>query len=318
MLPPSRQSFLLWIFLTSISAAASHDNLTSISGAASHDNSHYYHGLREHHHLHDRQDYQRKLQTGRGRCATGKDNTSKSKQAWENWLGDSTCNAEDCPALNGRQTNANIRVIWHNICKSDGSACSTDIMINSAVSVLNSAFGGTGFSFSRSSTVTTNNDSFWSATSGTSAERSMKSSLRQGGCDTLNIYSTGQTSSLGWATFPSNCAGSTSSDGVVIDYQTSPGGNNSPYNDGDTLVHEVGHWLGLYHTFQGGCSGDGDFVADTPAESSPDYNCQRGRDTCSGGGIDDVTNYMNYGDDACLDHFTTLVSRLLWRRILYC
>ncbi|KAI8300858.1 Extracellular metalloprotease [Colletotrichum sp. SAR11_240] len=83
-------------------------------------------------------------------------------------------------------------------------------------------------------------------------------------------------------------------------------GTYEEYSLGHTATHEIGHWLGLFHTFQGyACSGDGDSVDDTPYEAEESYGCQIGRDTCpNSAGTDSVTNYMNYSDDECFTGFS--------------
>jgi hypothetical protein len=82
--------------------------------------------------------------------------------------------------------------------------------------------------------------------------------------------------------------------------------NDNPYNLGATLVHEVGHWLGLEHTFEGGCSQTNDGVGDTPAIREPTSGCPLSRrDTCPNmPGADQFENYMDYSDDRCMNLFT--------------
>ena len=118
---------------------------------------------------------------------------------------------------------------------------------------------------------------------------------------------------LGYATFP---GGSTTVDGVVCSFSTVPGGvtntggSAAPYNGGRTATHEVGHWLNLYHTFQGGCARNattgGDLVSDTPADKAATYGCPTNSpNTCNTEKEPDMTvNFMDYTDDACMVMFS--------------
>jgi hypothetical protein len=208
-----------------------------------------------------------------------------------------------------------VPVYWHVINKGTGIS-NGDIplsQINSSITVMNQSYGGgtggavTIFQFNLVSVDRTTNTTWFNAGPGTSAETQMKNALRQGGANALNVYSNSGAGYLGWATFPWNYASAPSKDGVVIYYASVPGGTAVPYNEGDTLVHEAGHWLGLYHTFQGGCSQQGDLVADTPAERDAAFGCPVGRDTCKGRnfpGLDPIRNFMDYTDDPCMFEFT--------------
>lgn len=212
-------------------------------------------------------------------------------------------------------TGGTINVYFHVI--SSGTSVSqgniSDQMINDQMAVLNAAYAPWGWQFNRVQTIRTVNSTWFSGCYDSATESQMKNSLRQGTADDLNIYSCNPTGGiLGWATFPANYASNPKRDGVVLLHSSLPGGSAAPYNEGDTATHEVGHWMGLYHTFQGGCSRNatsgGDLVADTPAERSPAYGCPVGRDSCTGSrfpGIDPINNFMDYTDDYCMFQFSS-------------
>ena len=202
-----------------------------------------------------------------------------------------------------------VHVIQENSTRAGGNI--PDSLITAQMSVLNDSFNGgavggaaTQFQFGTPTINRVINPSWYPIIYGSQAERQMKSALRQGGKGTLNIY-LGELSDdlLGWATFPQRKL--SSFDGVVALSESLPGGTAAPYDEGDTITHEVGHWLGLYHTFEGGCGGQGDRVSDTPAEQSPAFGCPTGRNTCvNSPGVDPINNFMDYTDDSCMFEFT--------------
>lgn len=119
---------------------------------------------------------------------------------------------------------------------------------------------------------------------------------------------------LGYASIPQSGGVGTSTDGVHILYaafgDNVPGG--APYHLGRTTTHEVGHYLGLYHTFQSGCGtvtapgcySTGDRICDTNAESAPYFGCNTSIPSTCGDGLDPTSNYMDYTQDACMNRFT--------------
>lgn len=185
-----------------------------------------------------------------------------------------------------------------------------DSQIHDQVKVLNQDYNSAGISFNLVNiSRVQSEDMFLRVAPDSEQEVGLKKVFRHGNASALNVYTVGLAEGdgqglLGYATFPMDFAEKPLNDGVVLLYSTMPGSSQPKYNMGRTLVHESGHWMGLYHTFQGGCTGAGDEVDDTAPEESAAYGCPEKRDTCPGGGPDPIHNFMDYTDDSCMTGFT--------------
>jgi hypothetical protein len=220
------------------------------------------------------------------------------------------------------QAGGQIGVYFH-VIYNGGEGNVSDADLDAQILVLNRNYAGkdyngntvsgaanTGYTFVKVGTDRTNNRQWFKMVPGNRAETQAKNALAVSPGNTLNIYTCkpGQ-NLLGWAVFPNGSQAGTNMDGVVIHYGSLPNGYLSPYNLGGTATHEVGHYLGLYHTFQGGCdtgscSTTGDNVCDTPAQSTATSGCPSGKDTCPAAGLDPIHNYMDYSTDICYTNFT--------------
>jgi hypothetical protein len=205
-----------------------------------------------------------------------------------------------------------VPVYFHVI--TDGSLGNvSDADVRNQMRVLNTGFSGgaggaaTGFSFVLAG-ITRTDDPVWYRLQSGGAEHEMKKALKVGGDGTLNVYASSAGGYLGYAYLPEiTDTAQRYLDGIVIDWETMVGVSDTwagVADEGDTLVHEAGHWLNLEHTFFGQCNKTGDFVDDTPPQKWASSGCPIGNDTCPAPGLDPVTNYMDYSDDSCMFQFT--------------
>ncbi len=205
--------------------------------------------------------------------------------------------------------------VYFHVVTDGATGALTNAQIASQVRVLNKTFGGgeggadTGFAFELAGVTRTDNARWFYGGIGGTNENTMKQTLRQGGTNALNLYSTTAGAYLGWAYLPDILTSPSQAylDGVVFDWESIPGTSDTyagQYDKGETATHEVGHWLNLEHTFYGGCNAKGDFVADTPPQKTATNGCPEGQDSCREPGLDPIHNYMDYSYDSCYTEFT--------------
>jgi hypothetical protein len=148
----------------------------------------------------------------------------------------------------------------------------------------------------------------------------------------LNIWVTDVKSPyIGYTQFPDMSGleglgasyGPAATDGVVIDYKVfgrQIGAVTSTlYGHGRTTTHEIGHWLGLKHTWGDTDCGE-DYCEDTPptrnANQSNDNDCAAVFSNCRGVTTQNlIENYMDYSPDLCMNIFTQDQKARIWKAL---
>jgi len=184
-------------------------------------------------------------------------------------------------------------------------------VIEQQTEVLNNAYNDFGYTFTTSNIDSAVNAGWYYATdshkfetgqwSNTDQYLAMAQAMTIDVSHSINYFWTGARLTSGLGVHPWSFPEDDSRHGLFCGNYTIPGGEPG-LNLGITGVHEVGHYLGLYHTFENGCSSPGDEVEDTPYQSEANYSCPTSNYSC--GSYDDIGNYMDYMDDECLTHFT--------------
>ena len=136
---------------------------------------------------------------------------------------------------------------------------------------------------------------------------------------------------MGYSTYPGSSFVN-GAEGVVVRYNwfgdSMFGWPVDGMSKGTVLTHEIGHYLGLLHPFEGACAGlnssdcyaEGDLCCDVPAVQSPSQNCVLGpyntcEETYNNNPSDQKQNYMDYSLPSCKNTFTADQTKLMNARI---
>ncbi|KAJ4398355.1 hypothetical protein N0V91_010266 [Didymella pomorum] len=222
--------------------------------------------------------------------------------------------------LAARDDPIKVQAVFHMVMTDAAKDSITNAMPQAQLDSLNASYNPYNIQFELQNTTWTTNDAWAKASKAGDDDNNMKKALRQGTYNTLNIYfQTDLSGVLGRCTLPSAIANGKNdptvyfNDGCNVNANTMPDGLMDGFNKGKTAVHETGHWMGLLHTFEGySCDGPGDYIDDTPQESTATDGCPTDpkKQSCpaqqKAGESDPIHNYMDYSIDDCYTGFTDL------------
>jgi hypothetical protein len=172
-----------------------------------------------------------------------------------------------------------VPVIFHVIYDNSGNGNVSETKLQKQIDTLNATYSraGSQYRFYLSAITRTNNTNWWNINFKlrpdppyydipSQTEIDMTNALAIDPTHAFNIYVSRLLYDLcGWTIyFPWEVSEASKQNGIIIDYRTLPDGEMDYFNYGYTAVHEGGHYLGLYHTFQNGCTIPGDELDDTP------------------------------------------------------
>ena len=209
------------------------------------------------------------------------------KSAVENWL-----------PIRPRNESIHVLVAWHVITGNNGAGNYSDQSIYDAMELLNANYLEHNFFFTLDTIDRTANDAWFNSWEDENASTGMQQ-LAKDPYHYLNIY-TANLNAIGvegYSYLPNSWANNSFMQSVNIDYRS--------LGVGWIITHEVGHHLGLPHTFQNNCTEPNDGIDDTPQhDESGLWSCNQNQDTCPNDpGNDPVNNYMNYSG-SCQNEYT--------------
>ena len=205
---------------------------------------------------------------------------------------------ESWSSTRSRNEAIHIMVAWHVVTNSSGAGNYSDQSIYDIMEILNSNYQEHNFFFTLDTIDRTENSTWFNSWEDANASQGMQE-LAIDPYHYLNIY-TADLNAIGvegYSYLPNSWANNSYMQSVNLDYRS--------LSAGWIITHEVGHHLGLPHTFQNNCTEPNDGIDDTPQhDESGLWSCNQNQDTCPNDpGNDPVYNYMNYSG-TCQNEYT--------------